>query len=402
MIESYIAKRYLFSKHKIGYISFVGYLSMVGIAIGVAALILTFAILDGFEGEISRKIMQFENHIQLRKFHSEPIEDYQFLLDSLAQNDEISSLSPHLIGESMIRVKNETDGVIVYGITADNLNQLNQFLKHGDLSFTHKNDAKKGIILSEKIAKRLDAKLNEKITLYAFDRSSENRIPYLKQYFLTGIYQTGMAQFDETIVFISLDAAQKLFRKPNTISGVGIRIKNLEKVEEMAIKISDKFGYPFRAESWRGQYHYLLEWLQTQKMPVVAVFGLITIVALFNLISSLVMIVLEKRRDISVLKSMGASRKNILRIFLLEGFFVGGIGFFGGLILALILGGIQEIWQPFSLSSDVYFIDALPIEFSLFWIGLIGIFAVFASILAAVFPAMKASQIAPAKVLRSE
>ena len=375
---------------------------MVGIAIGVTALILTFAILDGFEGEISRKIMQFENHVQLRKFHSGPIENYQQILDSLRKNEEIISLSPNLIGESMIRAKNETDGVLVYGITEDNLVQLNQFLKSGELTFTHENQKNKGILFSQKIANRLGAKTGGKITLYAFDRQSENRIPYLKQYFLTGIYQTGMAQFDETIVFISLDAAQTLFRKPNTISEVGIRIKNPEKADEMAIKVFDKFGYPFYAESWRGQYHYLLEWLRTQKMPVVAVFGLITIVALFNLISSLVMIVLEKRRDISVLKSMGASRKKILHIFLLEGFFVGSIGFSGGLILALILGGIQKMWQPFSLSSDVYFIDALPIEFSVFWIFIIGAFAISASILAAVFPAIKAAQIAPAKVLRAE
>lgn len=401
----FVAKRHLFSHHKIGYISFISIISIVGLAVGITALILTISILNGFEREVKTKLMGFDAHIRLRLFYQESIDSTQFVQSELSKIKEIKCIVPYIHNHVMIRHGNETDGVIIEGISENDIRKtlnVDGFITKGALKFST-DDGIDGIVIGQKLADFLDAGLGEDIYLFVLHGANiiVNR-PRIERFTITGIYDSGIADYDDIFVYTSLSAAQCLFNMGDSFSGYQMIVEEPNKVDEVAKRINETLGFPYHAITWNDLHSNLFKWLKVQRIPILIVFGLIAVVAIFNVVSSLMMIVIEKTKDIGVLKGMGVNRKQITSIFLFEGLFIGIAGTILGYIVALVLSWLQMRSGIISIPKDVYFMNKLPILLCWKDFLYIGLGALLFSIIATVYPSLKAVKLSPSEALRYE
>jgi len=226
--------------------------------------------------------------------------------------------------------------------------------------------------------------------------------PRIGSFTITGIYESGIADYDDIFIYTSLEAAQKLYDLGDQFSGFQIILNDPYDAARITAQINSTLGYPYHALSWLDLHYNLFEWLRIQRLPILIIFGLIALVAIFNIVSSLMMIVIEKTRDIGVLKSMGVSHRQTGRIFLIEGAIIGVAGTLLGFLLAGILAWIQIRFNLISIPEDVYFMSQLPIQLELSYFLIIGGLAIICSILATIYPSTKAIRLAPAEAIRYE
>ena len=401
----FIAKRHIFSRHKIGYISFISIISTIGLAVGVAALILTVSILNGFEREIKSKLMGFDAHIRLRLFYNETMDTTQWIEDTIAQYEQVVDYIPYVHSNVMIRHGREADGVVVEGIREADIRKtlnIDRFLVEGKLQFQLP-DGKSGIVMGKKLAQLLQADIGDEVFLFVLHgRKDATRRPKIGRFQLTGIYDSGISDYDDIFVYTGLEAAQKLFNLGNKFSGYQILLDDPLQADQIAGQLNKTLGFPYHALTWNDLHSNLFEWLRVQRLPILIVFGLIAIVAVFNLVSSLMMIVIEKTRDIGILKSLGLANQKITRIFLLEGLIIGIAGTALGFALALFLAWLQNHFGLIRLPMDVYFMNQLPILLNWQQFVYVGILILLLTIIATIYPAVKAVKLPPAEALRYE
>ncbi len=401
----FIAKRHLFSRHKIGYISFISIISIIGLAVGVAALILTISILNGFEREVKSKLMGFDAHIRLRLFYNESIDSTRMIENMLSEYDEIVDYVPYVHNNVMIRHGQEADGVIVEGIDENDIRKtlnVDRFIVDGELKFDLEDD-RDGVVIGRKLAQLLDVELGDQIYLFVlFGRKDLGKRPKIGRFTLSGIYDSGISDYDDIFIYTSLHAAQKLFEMGPRFSGYQIILDDPLKANEVAARINDSLGFPYHALTWNDLHSNLFEWLRVQRLPIMIVFGLIAIVAIFNLVSSLMMIVIEKMRDIGVLKSMGINRNQVTRIFLYEGLMIGFTGVFLGFLLTVGIAWLQMRFGIISLPKDVYFMSQLPVLLKWSQFVIVGLTMIIFTVIATVYPSLKAVKLSPADALRYE
>ena len=401
----FIAKRHLFNRHKIGYISFISIVSTIGLAVGVAALIITISILNGFENVIKEKLIGFDAHIRLRLFNGQTFKSSDEIADQLFEIPEIRDIVPYVHSTVMIRNKVETDGVILEGLTEEDIKKtldIQRFLKEGSVTF-RTDDEKDGIIIGRKLAGKLGAKLGDQVYLFALQSLSKSSSrPRVGTFTITGIYESGISDYDDIFVYTSLSAAQHIMNLGTQFSGFQMILNNPYSAGKVTEQINSELGYPYHAMSWQDLHANLFEWLRVQRFPIIIVFGLIAAVAIFNIVSSLMMIVIEKTKDIGVLKSMGISRKQTGRIFLIEGTIIGLSGTIIGYLIAIFLTWLQNHFSIIALPADVYFMNQLPIEPKIVYYLLVGFFAILFSILATIYPSRKAMKLSPSEAIRYE
>jgi lipoprotein-releasing system permease protein len=401
----FIARRHLFSRHKIGYISFISIISIVGLAVGIAALILTISILNGFEQEVRLKLIGFDAHIRLRLFGQDVADPADSIRVLLGQQKEIRYIAPYIHRQAIIRHGSETDGVVVEGIRLDDIRMtlnLERFLVKGQLQFDTEQGLN-GIVLGQKLADYLGVDVGDKVYLFEMrGGSSLGGRSRISTFDVTGLYDSGISDYDDIFVYMSLKAAQEMFAMGDSFSGFQMMVVHPEKAPEIAAEINDQLGYPYRAMSWTELHQNLFEWLRVQRFPILIVFGLIAVVAIFNIVSSLMMIVIEKTRDIGILKSMGVNRKQVTFIFTFEGLLVGIAGTLLGYLLALALAWLQIRFGIISIPEDVYFMSQLPILLDLQNFLIVGCTAIFFALIATIYPALKANQLSPVEATRYE
>ena len=403
-----IARRHLGSSHNLSFISFVSYLSITGLAIGIAVLILTLGILKGFEKEVQEKIIGFDGHIRIRGFLGNPISDYQPQLDSvLTSISEISGRLPYIHHAATARISGKTEAVLVEAFdqnTAENVLQTKKSLVAGNFDLINSALDRPGIIIGKVLADKLNVnKIGQLITLMDLTSIGKpGRAPRILQFEIKGIYKTGLNEYDESIVYIDLKVAQRLFNYANQITGEIISLRTLAETEVVSKVLDENLHYPLMSSTWKERHRNLFEWLSLQKYPITVVFALVALVAVLNIMSSLTMIVMEKNKDIGVMRAIGFSRKSISQLFFIEGGIVGFFGVILGVLFALFLGWFQTRFNIFSIPEEIYFMSNLPITFTLSHIITVGFFGVLSAIIASVYPAWKASGVEPAKAVRYE
>lgn len=404
-LPGFIAKRHLFSHHKIGYISLISIISIIGLAVGVTALILTISILNGFEKEIKTKLVSFDAHIRLRLLYQESMDSTNAVRDEIEKIKDVRCIAPYIHNNVIIRRGNETDGVILEGISESDINRtidVKKFIKKGKFGF-QTNGGSDGLVIGNKLSQFLNIGIGEPVYLFVMhDTKGFSYRPKISKFTVTGIYDSGIADYDDIFIYTSLGAAQRLFNMGNTFSGYQIMLDDPNKAEEVASYLNQKLGYPYHALSWIDLHINLFDWLKVQRIPILLIFGLIAVVAVFNVVSSLMMIVIEKTRDIGILKSVGMNRKQIMKIFLYEGIIIGVIGTLLGFLLTLIISWLQIRFSLISIPEDVYFMSKLPILLSWKNFLVIGILAMFFSILATIYPTLKAVHLSPSEATRYE
>lgn len=404
---SFIAFRHLKSRHTFNFISLISYLSILGLGIGVCVLILTLSILGGFERQIENKIISFDGHIRLTGFRGEPIPEHNPVLDSvLISIPEITAKAPYIHHPAVIRFRSESEGVFVEGISSEKAKAVSgtpDFLVAGDFSFSTDESGRPGVVIGVALSDKLGLTTGQRVVLLDLGTIGiPGKPPKLGEFHIGGIYETGLRDYDESVVYTDLVNAQRLFGYDNQITGIILKLEDVNRSTEIADRIGTMAGYPFIPSTWKDRHYNLFSWLSVQKYPITIIFALISLVAIVNITSSLTMIVMEKTRDIGVLRAMGYTRRQVSGLFLLEGGIVGLLGVLLGTGLALGLGFLQLSYGLLRIPEDVYFMKELPILLEPVHFAAVGTIGFVLALIATVYPAWKASGIMPAEAVRYE
>ncbi|MBI5558107.1 MAG: lipoprotein-releasing ABC transporter permease subunit [Deltaproteobacteria bacterium] len=405
--ESFICCRYLKAKHQ-GFISLITLISVAGVAVGVMALIVVLAVMAGFTSELRNKILGVNSHIVVQKFTG-TIDDYADMAATIAGMDGVASVTPYIYSQTMITTGSNGTGIVLRGIdpaSASSVLSLSSQLIQGEIAGLTRADAQPGtpagIILGKHLARQLRVGMGERIRLLSPSGplTPMGVIPKIKTCEVTGIFDTGMYEYDASLAYISIKAAQQFLGIGEGVHGIEIKVDDIYQAQDIATKIEEKLGQGFVAKDWMRMNQNLFSALKLEKTAMFIILTLIVLVAAFNIISTLTMVVMEKTKDIAILKSMGATSGNIMRIFVYEGLIIGctgtALGVGGGLGLCKILSRYQFIKLP----SDVYPMSTLPVKILPFDVTAIAIAAVFITFLATIYPSWQASRVEPAEALR--
>ena len=409
--EYLIAKRYLKAKRKSGFISIITYISIGGVTIGVTALILVLSVMNGFEQEVRSRLLGADAHIRLRKYLNKPFTEVDTVLKIVRSTDHVIGASPAIYEEGMITSKNRQQFTVVKAIdpeTAGTVTDIAEKVKLGSLDFTPKEfDGRKlpGIVLGVHLADILYAThIGDIVTVATFPKEGGLFAqPRIMQFYVAGLVEIGYYEYDKVLSYMSIPDAQKLFDMPGRITWIEIKLDDYELANKVKDELIDKkLGYPFYARTWFEMNRSLYSWMEIEKWGSFVILSLIIMVAAFNIVSSLIMMVMDKTREIGILKSMGATSKSILRIFVFEGLLVGVIGTILGSIIGYTLGFAQLYFGIISLPGDVYLISSLPILMKWSDFFAITTVAIFLSVVASYYPARKASRLIPVEAIRYE
>lgn len=400
--ELFITKRYIKSTKITGFISFITLISIIGVMLGTSALIIALSISKGFEKELKEKVIGFTSHIQVSKFDTRYFEkDDWESFEKVKMVSNVKSVSPFASREAMIRSSHGIEGIYLKGILPEyDFSIIKRSIVEGEYNFDESDGIPK-IIIGKKLANKLGVELGDKVIVLAIDPDSPNfSVPRIEQFKISGIYETGMAEYDDIFVYVHLKHAQYLFDLGNRVSGFDVMVKNVDFIDETALLIQDKLGYPYYARTMYQMYRNLFAWLELQKKPVPIVLGLIIIVAVFNIVGTLLMIVLEKTKEIGILKSMGANSKSITKIFIYQGMFIGIVGTMLGNALAYVLCFIQLKYKPLALPEDIYFMSSVPILLQAETFIIVSIASLILCFFATLIPSIIASRIQPVEAIR--
>ncbi len=407
--EFFIARRYLKSKRRTGFISLISYLSIAGVTIGVAALVIVLSVMNGFETEVRDRIIGADAHIRLSDLHEEGISQADSLMTQLRMLPHVTGVTPYIMDKGMVREGGRTEGVFVRGIDAGTVGQVSdlpQQIISGGLHLDRRDVTGRenlpGIILGSILADRLYSMLGDTVILFSPGTAGPFLQPRARQFLLAGIFETGLYEYDDVFAYISLTEAQELFHMPDLVTGVEIRLDNYERAALVKEEIQKMVGPGYLPRTWFEMHRNLFSWMKIEKWMTFILLSLIIIVAAFNIIASLVMVVLEKKKEIGILKSMGATNFSILRIFVYEGLTVGVVGTALGTIIGWGLCNLQVKYHFFSLPPDVYFLSELPVLMKVSDFALIALAALFLCFAASIYPASKAAALDPVEAIRYE
>jgi lipoprotein-releasing system permease protein len=409
--ESFIALRYFRAKRRTGFISIITYVSIFGVTIGVAALGIVLSVFNGFEGEVRTRLINADAHIRVRKFYSKEIENYQELTDVIRTIPHVVGASPVITRDGVLRSRDNNHPTFIRGLdpaTANQVTELPNSIVSGNFDLGMQDfEGRKypGIILGRWLAENLLI-FNEGqlVTLFTIPEDAGIMTPpRVRQFVVTGISEIGFYEYDKVMSYISIEAAQKLFALPKAVTWIEVKLDDYNLAGQVAPAITEKLGgYPFVTKTWFELNRSLYSWMTIEKWGAFIILSLIIMVAAFNIISSLIMIVMEKTRDIGILKSMGAPSKGIMKIFLFEGLIVGFLGTVLGNLIGFLICYLQQRFGFVRLPGDVYLIDKLPVDIQYLDFAAITIAAIILCLVASVYPAFKASKLEAVEAIRYE
>ena len=402
----FFAKKYIFSKKETNLFSFISAITVAGIAIGVAALIIALSILNGFENTLTNKIISFNSHIQITAFGGNLLPNYKTTLPYIEKkiDGSYTRISPYISKLAIISHGQVKDGVTIKGVRPGILSsELQKDLIAGKLELNKNEDGLDKIIIGKKLANRLFVKTGDKITLFALKNNqipSPENMPNIQQFIVGGIFESGMAEFDDLYAYVEISAAQCLFGAGDNINGYDIKLKNISQIDSISLLLEDNLRYPHYVKTIYQSYRNIFTWIELQKKPIPIILGLIIVVAVFNIIGTILIVVLEKTSSIGVLKSLGSSNRQIISIFIIQGVFLSCIGILAGNLLAYLLMIIQLKFNIISLPSDIYLMSTVPIKMEFGNFILVSSIAFVMSVLSAVIPSYIASKTKIVNTLR--
>lgn len=393
----YLSTRYLRTAQKGSFTRVAGVLSVAGLSVGISALLITLFILNGFEKVISKKIADFDGHIRVKHYLNYPIKSEILEMDSiLFHYKETVSQSRFIQKPALLRKGKVAEGIIVEGIEPDRVEFINDILVSGrnDISGNQ-------IVIGERLANQVNISIGDKIVLFdlATLNGSNKR---LKQFVVAGFFHSGMLEYDNHMIYMNLEQADRLFHMNEKVSGQILRLSESKWANELSEFLKKDLAYPYMVMTWKEKNRSLFKWMNIQRWPILFIFSLIAMVGLVNIISALAMIVLDKTRQIGILKSLGVSHTGLRQLFLFYGFMIGLAGAIIGSFLALILAWMQNNFKIITLPEDIYFMDFIPMDVSIFDVFSIAIISIVCAIFAAIWPTVRAERIEPADALRYE
>jgi lipoprotein-releasing system permease protein len=373
--------------------------------IGVIVLDIALSVLNGFEREIENKLVGFNLHIdlgtvegQLVSFNESEIAEIKKIV-----GNDLAGISPYAAQLALVRSRKFKEGVFIKGILPEyDYTDLRNNIIEGEYRISNDKNYPT-ILIGKKLARKIGVKLNDTITafsLHSFVLPIDPEHISVKKFVVSGIYESGMSEYDDVNAFVHLNSAQELFGFDDKISGYEIKLKNPQLADYYSFTLSAKLGYPYQAKSIYQTYRNIFNWIELQKKPIPVVLAFITIVAIFNIISTLLIHVMDKTNSIGILKTLGATSKQIKTIFLLNGVFIGFIGTAAGNIIALILLHLQLNFNIIKIPEGIYVLDKVPISIEAESFLIVSLLSIIISILFSFLPARFAAKIDIIKSIR--
>ena len=399
----FISKKFTLSRRDSRFITLISSISIIGIALGVASLIIALSILYGFEDVIEKKVVDFDSHIQITSYQS-ILPNYKRILPTIQRIVEPHSKNIYHYAANLVIISNRhfQEGIFLKGILPDNAElQLTQNIVSGSSSLI--STEKPAIIIGKKLADKMFIKLNNEVTLFSLRNNelpSPENMPSIQKFRVVGIFESGMAEYDDQYAYTDLKSAQTLFNIGDNITGYDIKLNNVSKIDSLSNVLSKNLRYPHSVRTIFQKHKNIFTWIELQKKPIPIILGLIILVAVFNIIGSLLMIVLEKTNAIGILKSLGALNSHISKVFLYQGLFLGIIGIIGGNFLAYLLLSLQLKYNIITLPSSVYFTSTVPIILSTEIFLIVSMITLCLCLAASFIPSYIASRVKPISSLR--
>ena len=404
----FVGSRYLRARQKQAFMSLITLLATAGIAVGVMALIVVIAVMTGFESELQNRILGIESHVLVMRY-GEPVTDIDATLQTIDSVDGVRAAAPFIYTQVMLRTPGGITGAVLKALDPSRPGPP-VFVNPTDTITTALKDAAAdesagqapGLVVGRVTAEKLEIGVGDPVYLISplGKGAAANRMPTVKRFAVAGIFETGMNEYDGAMVFVRLDVAQGLLQMPAQASGVEVRVADIYQAKAIAETLVERLGFPFWSRDWMQMNRNLFSMLRLQKTVMFIILTLIVLVAAFNIASALIMMVMEKTRDIAILKTMGATNRQIRRIFVFKGLTIGCLGTVIGGLLGFVLCAILKRYPFIKLPGDVYFLTTLPVSLQVVDVLTIGFCAVVICFLATLYPAASASSLDPVDGIR--
>ncbi len=390
------------------FLSISTWISIIGVMLGVGVVCFVMALHNGFESEIRTRLLGTTSHISIFPIQTGIIEDYMPIVEKVEKIDGVIAASPFIYYKTAISSASGGDGVMIRGIIPEleeNTSNIKQNIILGEYDlrpFITEDDTIQTMVMGNQLANRLGVYLGESVVLYSLNKETLSRKarPRVAKFYISGIFETGMHEFDGQLAYISLEAAQKLFKTGEGVTAVHLKLEDIYMAEDLSAIIDGVLEFRYDVVPWNVLYKQLFTWIEIEKIVLMLGFLLIVLVAAFSIISTLVMMTMEKRQEIGILKTIGLTPSSVRKVFILNGLWIGVGGVLAGWLLAIMAIIVQNEFEIISLPPDIYFISYLPFVIKWYEFALAGGVTIFICFLAALFPAHQAAKLSVIKVLR--
>lgn len=404
--QIFIALRYLKSKKKHRGVSVNTAISIGGVAVGVMALLVVLSVMSGFHQDLQKKILGANAHVIIRDYKTS-MSRYNEVYERLKNEKDVVSYAPFVLGQVMVSSGSRAHGVFLRGIDPEReakTTEILSYIKEGDFNSISEDKDLPGIILGKELASNLGVFVGDRINIISpmGEIGPMGMLPKVKQFRVIALFRIGMYEYDSNLVLTHIRPAQDFFGMKDTITGIELRLDDIYKAPEVKKKLQEKLGFPYYILDWMQMNRNLFSALKLEKFAMFIILVLIILVASFNIISNLIMNVIEKSREIAILKAIGATNKGIMIIFMLQGLFIGLIGTVIGIFGGYSLGYILNKYQIIKLPADVYYLSHLPIKMQLIDFIAVSLSAVIITFLSTLYPAWQAAKLNPVEPLRYE
>ena len=406
--EFFIAKRYLFSKRKVSFITVISTISILGVAIGVAAMIIVLSVFNGFSEKVTSILIGFDPHIRIEAKGNQKFDNYETLLQTIYSND-IPNAAPFTINKGMLATRDINKVLFIKGVEEEKIDKvsgLKNYTNYGKFDLSDKGSYG-SIIIGFALANNLKVFIGDTITILSpvgLEYSLTQFVdPITKQFIVSGIYDSDNRDYDSKYAYISLENSQELFKLNNSVSGIELRSKDINDADNLKLKLQTQIDTSrYNVMTWYDLHKDFYSILKIERWGAFIILSLIIAVASFNILGSLTMTVIEKKRDIGILKAMGASDKMITRIFMFEGIVVGLVGMIAGSLLGVGVALMQIYFKIYKLDTSVYKLEALPVVLRVSDFIFIPLAALLLCFLASLYPSIRAAKQKPVESIRWE
>jgi len=411
-LELFIGLRYTRAKRRNHFISFISLISMLGIALGVMALIVVLSVMNGFEKELRGRILGMVSHVTVTSFDNQ-LQDWPLLRERLISHDKVIGAAPYVEAEAMLSNRSSVSGTIVRGIDPaleTQVSKIHQHMKFGQLSDLIPGDY--GIILGTGLANTLDVVPGDRVTMITPQSTASpvGFLPRLRRFKIVGLFEIGVYEYDRSTAIIHKDDASRLFRLDGDVSGLRLRLSDMDEAPLIRNELRDLAGLEYWVSDWTLRHSNYFKAVQTEKTVMFIILSLIIAVAAFNIVSTLVMVVTDKQSDIAILRTIGVSPTSIMWVFMVQGILIGAVGTIlglgSGVLIAsyvdVIIPALEQFFQTQFLPTGVYPITELPSDMRQSDVIKISLLSFGISVVATLYPALRAAKTRPAEALSYE
>ena len=407
MFELFLSLRYLKAKRKQTFISVITVISVLGVMVGVMALVVVLSVMNGFRADLMSKILGVNSHILVLRYGG-AFGDYKKIAERVDKLDGVVASTPFIYAQVMANNSGNVSGALLRGVDPKNAARVVSFeemIKEGSLASLEEDaGGSSPIVVGRELSRQIGIGPGDIVTLLSPEGKLTplGRSPNTKRFRVTGIFDSGMYEYDASMVFVSLKEAQDFLAMGDRVTGLEVRVDDIYESDKIAKQIQADLGYPYWTKDWKVMNRSLFSALKLEKVTMFVILTMIVLVGALNIISTLVMVVMEKTRDIAILRAMGASAKSIMSIFMLQGLLVGLIGTMAGLASGLGICHLLGKYKFISLPADVYYISTLPVRVEFVDVWLVALAAVFISFVATLYPSWYGSRVDPVEAIRYE